>query len=78
MREAVENGLSQVETGAGRFPQVSGMTVTADFDKPVGERVVGIVIGGAPLDPARTYTVATNDFMPVAATDTMLFPRAGS
>jgi 2',3'-cyclic-nucleotide 2'-phosphodiesterase (5'-nucleotidase family) len=28
-----------------------------------GERVVGIVIGGAPLDPARTYTVATNDFM---------------
>jgi len=61
---AIENGLSQVETGAGRFPQISGMTVTADLDRPVGERVVEIVIGGAPLDhPAKTYIVATNDFM---------------
>jgi len=60
---AIENGLSQIETGAGRFPQVSGMTVTADLDRPAGERVVEIVIGGAPLDPAKTYVVATNDFM---------------
>jgi 2',3'-cyclic-nucleotide 2'-phosphodiesterase (5'-nucleotidase family) len=60
---AIENGLSQVETGAGRFPQVSGMTLTADLDKPVGERVVEVLVGGALLDPAKTYIVATNDFM---------------
>jgi len=63
LREAIENGLSQVETGAGRFPQISGMTVTADLDRPAGERVVEVVIGGAPLDPAEIYITATNDFM---------------
>jgi len=60
---AIENGLSQVETGAGRFPQISGMTVTADLDRAAGERVVKVMIGEAPLDPAKTYIVATNDFM---------------
>jgi len=60
---ALENGLSQVETGAGRFPQVSGMTMTVDLDKPAGERVVEVTIGGAALHPAKTYIVATNDFM---------------
>jgi 2',3'-cyclic-nucleotide 2'-phosphodiesterase (5'-nucleotidase family) len=63
LREAIENGLSQVETGAGRFPQISGMTMAVDLDKPAGERVVEIMIGGAALDPAKTYIVATNDFM---------------
>jgi 5'-nucleotidase/UDP-sugar diphosphatase len=29
----------------------------------VGERVLSVTIGGAPLDPAKSYTVATNDFM---------------
>lgn len=63
VRAAIENGLSQVDTGAGRFPQVSGLTVTADLTKPVGQRVLDIKVGDAPLDPAKTYTVATNDFM---------------
>ena len=61
--EALENGLSQVEKAGGRFPQVSGMVVEADLGKPAGERVTVVTIGGAPLDPAKTYTLATNDFM---------------
>jgi 2',3'-cyclic-nucleotide 2'-phosphodiesterase (5'-nucleotidase family) len=65
IRAALENGFSQVEAGAGRFPQVSGLTVRVDLAKPAGQRVVDVTIGGAPLDPARTYTVATNDFMAV-------------
>jgi 2',3'-cyclic-nucleotide 2'-phosphodiesterase (5'-nucleotidase family) len=60
---ALENGFSQVETGAGRFPQVSGLTVTADVSEPPGSRVVDVRVGGAPVDPAKTYTLATNDFM---------------
>lgn len=60
---AIENGLSQIETRGGRFPQISGMTVTADLDQPAGQRVVAITVGDAPLDPAGTYSVATNDFM---------------
>ena len=61
--EALENGVSQIEDGAGRFPQVSGMVVEIDPSQPAGSRVVSVTVGGAPLDPAKTYTVATNDYM---------------
>jgi len=61
--EALENGFSQMEQGAGRFPQVSGMRVAVDPRRPAGQRVVEVLVGGAPLDPTRIYTVATNDFL---------------
>ncbi|MDE2018313.1 MAG: 5'-nucleotidase C-terminal domain-containing protein, partial [Hyphomicrobiales bacterium] len=60
---ALENGFSQVEKGAGRFPQVSGLTVTAKLGEPAGKRVVSVEVGGKPLDPAATYSLATNDYM---------------
>jgi 5'-nucleotidase / UDP-sugar diphosphatase len=60
---ALENGFSQIETGGGRFPQVSGLTVVVNVNAPPGERVEEVTAGGAPLDPAKTYTLATNDFM---------------
>ena len=60
---AIENGLSDVANGAGRFPQVSGIVVEADLTKPAGSRVTSIMVGGKPLDKAATYTVATNDYM---------------
>lgn len=63
LREALENGFSLIEAGAGRFPQVSGMTVEVDRNAAPGSRVVTVTVGGAPLDPAGTYTLATNDFM---------------
>jgi 2',3'-cyclic-nucleotide 2'-phosphodiesterase (5'-nucleotidase family) len=61
--DALENGFSQVEDGAGRFPQVSGLTVVADLKQPAGSRVVSVMVGNEPLDMAATYQVATNDFM---------------
>ena len=60
---ALENGFSKVEDGAGRFPQVSGLVVTADLKQPPGSRVVSVMIGDKPLDPAGTYKLATNDYM---------------
>ncbi len=63
LKAALENGVSAVEEGAGRFPHVSGLTVVADVSKPAGSRIVSVDVGGAPLDPGKTYTVATNDFM---------------
>ena len=63
LRAALENGVSQVENLAGRFPQVAGMTLVYDPQAPAGSRVVAVEVGGEPLDPARTYTVATNDYM---------------
>ena len=61
--DALENGFSQVESTAGRFPHVSNMTVEVDLKKPAGERVVSVSVGGAQLDPAKIYTLATNDYM---------------
>lgn len=63
LKQALENGVSQVEEGAGRFPQISGMSFTYNPAKPAGERVVDVQVGGEPLDPNRIYKVATNDFI---------------
>ncbi len=60
---ALENGFSKVEKGAGRFPQVSGMTVVWNPAAPAGARVVSVKVGDAPLDPNATYRLATNDYM---------------
>jgi 2',3'-cyclic-nucleotide 2'-phosphodiesterase (5'-nucleotidase family) len=63
VRRAIENGLSELPNSAGRFPQVSGITVEADPNRPPGSRVLSIKVGDAPLDDAKTYLIATNDFM---------------
>lgn len=60
---ALENGVSQVEAKAGRFPQVAGLHFVYNPEKPVGRRVVTVQVGGKPLDPTATYRVATNDYM---------------
>ncbi len=63
LREALENGVSQMEEGGGRFPQVAGMSFTVDPARPVGERVSQISVGGEPLDPAATYGVVSNNYV---------------
>jgi 2',3'-cyclic-nucleotide 2'-phosphodiesterase (5'-nucleotidase family) len=63
LREALEHSLSRYEDGAGRFPQVSGLTIEADLSAPAGSRLKSVAANGSPLDPARTYTLATNDFI---------------
>ncbi|MGB8623053.1 MAG: 5'-nucleotidase C-terminal domain-containing protein [Paracoccaceae bacterium] len=61
--DALENGFSQVEDGAGRFPQVSGLGVVYDPTAPAGDRVASVKVNGADLDPNAVYKVATNDYM---------------
>ena len=39
------------------------MTIVFDSSKPEGSRIVEVKVGGVPLDNARTYTVATNDYL---------------
>lgn len=64
---ALENGLSQIQEGGGRFPQVAGMKFSFDRSKPAGSRVSNVEVkeGEAyvPLDPAKTYNVVSNNFM---------------
>jgi 2',3'-cyclic-nucleotide 2'-phosphodiesterase (5'-nucleotidase family) len=61
--DALENGFSKYEDGAGRFPQVSGLKVVADVKKPAGSRIVSVMAGDKALDLAATYKLATNDYM---------------
>ncbi|RLK10068.1 bifunctional metallophosphatase/5'-nucleotidase [Ruegeria conchae] len=66
--DALENGVSQVEEVKGRFPQVAGMTFTWDPSVAPNEgRVVEVLVangdGFAPIDPAATYLVVTNNYV---------------
>ncbi|MCW2306063.1 bifunctional metallophosphatase/5'-nucleotidase [Rhodobium gokarnense] len=63
VKAALEHGVSQIDEGSGRFPQVSGIRFSLDPAKPQGSRISDIVVGDAPLDLERTYRLATNDFM---------------
>jgi 2',3'-cyclic-nucleotide 2'-phosphodiesterase (5'-nucleotidase family) len=60
---ALENGVSQVDQGAGRFPQVSGVAFRVDPTRPAGQRVSAVQVAGKPLDPNATYTLAVNSFL---------------
>lgn len=60
---ALENGVSQVEDNAGRFPQVSGLSFTYDASKPAGSRITEVVIGDSPIDLGKTYKVGLNDYI---------------
>jgi 5'-nucleotidase/UDP-sugar diphosphatase len=60
---ALENGVSQIEEGAGRFAQVAGMTYAFDASQPAGSRVSDVMVGGAPIDPAKMYGVVSNNYV---------------
>jgi 5'-nucleotidase/UDP-sugar diphosphatase len=63
LRQALEHGFGQLPQPSGRFPQVSGLEVVVDPDRPAGQRLVSATIAGEALDDARSYRLATNDFM---------------
>jgi len=64
---ALENGVSQVEEGAGRFPQVAGIKFSWDSSAAAGSRVSGVMVmeNGAwePINPEKNYSVVTNNFV---------------
>jgi 5'-nucleotidase len=65
---ALENGVSQVEEGAGRFPQVAGVRFSWDPKVAPNEgRIRSVEVregdGWVPIDPEKVYIVATNNFM---------------
>jgi 5'-nucleotidase len=67
VKAALENGVSQVEEGAGRFPQVAGLRFTWDASKPAGERVVSVEVdengSWMPLDEGKVYGLVSNNFV---------------
>lgn len=63
VKEALEHGVSAVEEGAGRFPQISGIRFTFNPKDKAGNRVKEIFVGDKPIEHDKEYTVATNDFL---------------
>ena len=78
---SLENGVSDIENGAGRFPQVAGLKYTFDKSKPAGSRVSDVMVqdgtNWAPIDPAKTYGVVTNNFMRTGGDGYTLFAENG-
>ena len=65
---ALEHGVSGVEEGKGQFPQVAGLKYAFDKSAPAnGGRVksVEVMEGGQwkPIDPAKEYLVASNNYV---------------
>ncbi|MCR4264977.1 5'-nucleotidase C-terminal domain-containing protein [Nitratireductor sp. ZSWI3] len=65
---SLESGVSQIEEGAGRFPQVAGLRYSFDPSVAPNEgRIKSVEVKDGddwkPIDEAATYTVATNNFM---------------
>lgn len=66
--EALENGVSDIENGAGRFPQVAGLHYSYTLANPAGERISDVLVKGegdtwVPIDEAATYTIVTNNYV---------------
>jgi 5'-nucleotidase/UDP-sugar diphosphatase len=58
-----QNGASQIEEGAGRFPQVSGMAFTVDASLPAGSRISDVMVGGAAIGMDTVYGVVSNNYV---------------
>jgi len=65
--DALENGVSDIENAAGRFPQVAGLKYSYTLANPAGERISDVMVGSgdswAPIDEEATYSVVTNNYM---------------
>ena len=61
--EALENGVSQVEEGAGRFPQVAGMSFTVDLSAEPGSRISDVMVGDTAINLAAVYGVVSNNYV---------------
>ena len=63
--EVLEQSATNLRPGddmnrVGGLVQTAGMRWTVDLTRPIGQRIGGVVIRDAPLEPARVYVVMTN------------------
>nr|WP_245250599.1 choice-of-anchor I family protein [Youngiibacter multivorans] len=63
IKVALEHSVEFLPSAAGSFLQVGGITFDADISKAKGSRVSNIMVSGVPIDLAREYTVALNNFL---------------
>lgn len=81
VKAALENGLSQIDEGAGRFPQVAGLKYRFDKTKPAGSRLVSVEVQEGtefkPIDPEKTYGIVSNNYMRAGGDGYAVFAKDG-
>jgi 5'-nucleotidase len=81
VKAALENGLSQIDDGAGRFPQVAGLKYSFDKSKPAGSRLISVDVQEGtefkPIDPEKTYGVVSNNYMRAGGDGYTVFAKDG-
>ncbi|KAG1664927.1 hypothetical protein FOA52_004449 [Chlamydomonas sp. UWO 241] len=64
LKSAIELGVSGVEAGAGRFPQIAGLKFAYNANNLIGSRVVSLTTAaGVELDDCASYYVVTNNYV---------------
>nr|MDH3082826.1 5'-nucleotidase C-terminal domain-containing protein [Bacillus subtilis] len=81
IKEALEQGLSNVENGGGAFPQVAGIEYTFTLNNEPGHRVLDVKIESPNGDKVAintddTYRVATNNFVGAGGDGYSVFTEA--
>ncbi len=70
LRAVLDHGV-----GMGKIAQISGASLEYYRPKPAGERLAAVSVGGAPLDDAKIYTIATLDFLTSGGDGYSVFDR---
>jgi len=76
LQAALENSVSRLPQASGRFLQVSGVAVVFDPTAPSGSRITSVQVNGAPLNPARRYSVAADTFIAEGGDGYTMFRQA--
>jgi len=63
LKDIFEYGIADLDGTAGRFPQVSGIKITYQAARPIGQRITRMTIADASVKPEGWYTLVTNDFL---------------
>jgi 5'-nucleotidase / UDP-sugar diphosphatase len=61
--EELKKALERNVSGEGEHLQVSGLKFKYNPNNPVGERVLEVSVNGIELNPAKRYSVCTNNFV---------------
>lgn len=63
LKKAMEHGLSNVKSGSGAFPQISGIRLKYDSSREPGNRITSIEVNEKPIINDHIYHIATTDFL---------------
>ena len=73
--QALNSGVSKLPATAGPVPAGVRADDARHADAPAGNRVSDVRVGGQPLDPNKTYTVAITDYMLTGGDDYTMFAK---